>query len=71
MFTQYIFLRGALGAYLKVKDSAHLITTGSGKSLGSCSYIRTTFPTHLESEQQHLIKLTILENWFALPEKSK
>lgn len=71
MYTQCVFLRGGLGFYLKVKDSALLITIGNKNSLGSCSHIRTTLSTHLESEQYHLIKLTILGNWFVLPKISK
>lgn len=52
MYTQCVFLRGELGgSTMKVKDSALLITTGNTKALGSCSHIRTTLSTHLESEQ--------------------
>lgn len=57
-----------LWPFLKVKDLALQMTTGSKESLGSCSYIRINLSIHLKGKQHGLTTLRILENGFGLPE---
>lgn len=63
-----LHFKTSLVALPKAKDPALQITPGSEKSLGSCSYIKTNPSIHLKFEQYGSATLTILGNWFGLPE---